>query len=69
MAIWVWTLQALSGQPELLGATVLACTFDLRHAFDPDHLAATDKVARKLMQEEKPQPWSASISRLVIRAS
>jgi high-affinity nickel-transport protein len=54
IAIWVWTLQALSGRPELLGTALLAYVFGLRHAFDPDHIAAIDNVVRKLMQERKP---------------
>jgi high-affinity nickel-transport protein len=52
--IWAWTLQALSGRPELLGTAVLAYIFGLRHAFDPDHIAAIDNVVRKLMQDRKP---------------
>ncbi len=54
VAIWVWTLQALSGRPELLGTALLAYIFGLRHAFDPDHIAAIDNVVRKLMQEQRP---------------
>lgn len=54
VAIWTWTLQALSGRPELLGTALLAYVFGLRHAFDPDHIAAIDNVVRKLMQEQKP---------------
>ncbi|MGH6704858.1 MAG: HoxN/HupN/NixA family nickel/cobalt transporter, partial [Bradyrhizobium sp.] len=37
---------------------VLAYTFGLRHAVDPDHIAAIDNVTRKLMQEGK-RPISA----------
>ncbi|MCP3392365.1 HoxN/HupN/NixA family nickel/cobalt transporter [Bradyrhizobium sp. CCGB12] len=54
VAIWIWTLQALGGRPELLGTALLAYVFGLRHAFDPDHIAAIDNVVRKLMQEQKP---------------
>ena len=54
IVIWAWTLQALSGRPELLGTAVLAYIFGLRHAFDPDHIAAIDNVVRKLMQDRKP---------------
>jgi high-affinity nickel-transport protein len=32
---------------------VLAYSFGLRHALDPDHIAAIDNVTRKLMQEGK----------------
>jgi high-affinity nickel-transport protein len=54
IAIWIWALEALSGRPELLGTALLAYVFGLRHAFDPDHIAAIDNVVRKLMQERKP---------------
>jgi nickel/cobalt transporter (NiCoT) family protein len=54
IAIWVWTLLALNGGPELLGTALLAYVFGLRHAFDPDHIAAIDNVVRKLMEEGKP---------------
>ncbi|WFU31714.1 HoxN/HupN/NixA family nickel/cobalt transporter [Bradyrhizobium brasilense] len=54
VAIWIWTLQALSDRPGLLGTALLAYVFGLRHAFDPDHIAAIDNVVRKLMQEQKP---------------
>ena len=37
----------------LLGTSVLAYTFGLRHAVDADHIAAIDNVTRKLMQENK----------------
>jgi high-affinity nickel-transport protein len=33
---------------------LLAYVFGLRHAFDPDHIAAIDNVVRKLMQDQKP---------------
>jgi high-affinity nickel-transport protein len=52
--IWIWALQALKGRPELLGTALLAYVFGLRHAFDPDHIAAIDNVVRKLMQDQKP---------------
>lgn len=54
IAIWVWTLLAFAGRPELLGTALLAYVFGLRHAFDPDHIAAIDNVVRKLMQEKRP---------------
>lgn len=54
IAIWVWTLQVFGGRPELLGTALLAYVFGLRHAFDPDHIAAIDNVVRKLMQDRKP---------------
>lgn len=47
---WVWALIAFRGNVVLLGAAILAYTFGLRHAFDPDHIAAIDTTTRKLMQ-------------------
>jgi high-affinity nickel-transport protein len=35
-----------------IGVGVLAYTFGLRHAFDPDHIAAIDNTTRKLMSDE-----------------
>lgn len=37
----------------LLGTALLAYTFGLRHAVDPDHICAIDNVTRKLMQDGK----------------
>jgi high-affinity nickel-transport protein len=34
-----------------IGVGVLAYTFGLRHAFDPDHIAAIDNTTRKLMSD------------------
>ena len=50
---WLWAFVQFSGQPILLGTASLAYTFGLRHAVDPDHIAAIDNVTRKLMQEGK----------------
>ncbi|MEJ0069400.1 MAG: HoxN/HupN/NixA family nickel/cobalt transporter [Pseudomonadota bacterium] len=50
---WIWALTAFNGRPVLLGTAVLAYSFGLRHALDPDHIAAIDNVTRKLMQEGK----------------
>jgi nickel/cobalt transporter (NiCoT) family protein len=50
---WLWALVAFRDQPLLLGTASLAYTFGLRHAVDPDHIAAIDNVTRKLMQEGK----------------
>jgi high-affinity nickel-transport protein len=50
---WLWAFVQFSGQPSLLGTASLAYTFGLRHAVDPDHIAAIDNVTRKLMQEGK----------------
>src|SRR6266851_6759023 len=39
--------------PALLGVSLLAYTFGLRHSVDADHISAIDNVTRKLMQEDK----------------
>jgi len=71
---WLWAFVQLGNQPVLLGTASLAYTFGLRHAVDPDHIAAIDNVTRKLMQEGK-QPISAGFffalghSTVVIAAS
>src|SRR5947208_4525594 len=39
--------------PALLGVSLLAYTFGLRHSVDADHISAIDNVTRKLMQENK----------------
>jgi high-affinity nickel-transport protein len=36
--------------PLLMGTSLLAYTFGLRHAVDADHIAAIDNITRKLMQ-------------------
>lgn len=51
IAIWTWAWGAFAIRPELFGTAVLAYVLGLRHAFDPDHIAAIDNVVRKLMQE------------------
>jgi len=50
---WLWAFMQFHDQPVLLGTASLAYTFGLRHAVDPDHIAAIDNVTRKLMQEGK----------------
>jgi high-affinity nickel-transport protein len=50
---WCWAFIAFRDYPVLLGTSLLAYTFGLRHAFDADHIAAIDNVTRKLMQENK----------------
>jgi nickel/cobalt transporter (NiCoT) family protein len=49
--IWLWALVVLDDRPLLLGTSLLAYTFGLRHAVDADHIAAIDNVTRKLMQQ------------------
>ena len=50
---WTWALICFHNQPVMLGTSLLAYTFGLRHAVDADHIAAIDNVTRKLMQEGK----------------
>ena len=50
---WIWALIAFREYPLLLGTSLLAYGFGIRHAIDADHIAAIDNVTRKLMQEGK----------------
>ena len=50
---WLWAVLAFRHFPLLLGTSLLAYSFGLRHAVDADHIAAIDNVTRKLMQEGK----------------
>lgn len=50
---WLWAFLAFHDHPVLLGTSLLAYGFGLRHAVDADHIAAIDNVTRKLMQENK----------------
>jgi high-affinity nickel-transport protein len=49
--VWGLTLLASLQFPMILGIAVIAYGFGLRHAVDPDHIAAIDNTTRKLMQE------------------
>lgn len=51
--VWVLALWIFRAHPLLLGTSLLAYSFGLRHAVDADHIAAIDNVTRKLMQEGK----------------
>ena len=51
LAAWGWALVAFRDHPVLLGTAFLAWVLGLRHAIDPDHIAAIDNVTRKLMQD------------------
>ena len=53
LGTWAWALAALHDKPVLLGTALLAYGFGLRHAVDPDHIAAIDNVTRTLMQSGK----------------
>jgi high-affinity nickel-transport protein len=50
---WALALLSFRDYPLLLGTSILAYSFGLRHAVDADHIAAIDNVTRKLMQENK----------------
>ncbi|MHC2518985.1 HoxN/HupN/NixA family nickel/cobalt transporter [Bradyrhizobium diazoefficiens] len=50
---WVLAFIQFSNRPALIGTAGLAYILGLRHAVDPDHVAAIDNVTRKLMQEGK----------------
>ncbi len=50
---WVWALVAFRHHPLLLGTSLLAYSFGLRHAVDADHIAAIDNVTRRLMADGK----------------
>lgn len=50
---WLWAFAAFHRYPFLMGTSLLAWSFGLRHAVDADHIAAIDNVTRKLMQEGK----------------
>jgi nickel/cobalt transporter (NiCoT) family protein len=50
---WAWAFVAFHHYPLLMGTSLLAYSFGLRHAVDADHIAAIDNVTRKLMQAGK----------------
>ena len=51
IALWVIAFVTFHHYPVLLGTSLLAYSFGLRHAVDADHIAAIDNVTRKLMQQ------------------
>ncbi len=53
VVVWGLVLFSSFAYPKLLGLGLLAYGFGLRHAVDPDHIAAIDNTTRKLMQEGK----------------
>ncbi|MGH2346254.1 MAG: HoxN/HupN/NixA family nickel/cobalt transporter [Chloroflexota bacterium] len=50
---WLLLFGEAQRYPTLLGLATIAYGFGLRHAVDPDHIAAIDNVTRKLMQDGK----------------
>lgn len=53
VAAWAWAFVAFHHYPLLMGTSLLAYSFGLRHAVDADHIAAIDNVTRKMMQAGK----------------
>ena len=53
VAVWIWAILQFHQQPLLLGTALIAYGFGLRHAVDPDHIAAIDNVTRKLVQDNQ----------------
>jgi high-affinity nickel-transport protein len=51
--VWLALLVEARRYPVLLGLATVAYGFGLRHAVDPDHIAAIDNTTRKLMQDGK----------------
>jgi len=51
VAIWAILLASSAKYAVLLGLAPIAFGFGLRHAVDPDHIAAIDNTTRKLMQD------------------
>lgn len=49
-AAWAWAYDLFCDNAALLSTAILAYVLGLRHAVDPDHIAAIDNVTRKLMQ-------------------
>ena len=47
---FLFLLMSLPQHPELVGMGILAYTLGLRHAFDPDHIAAIDNSVRRFVQ-------------------
>ena len=50
LLVWAGALMASARYPLFLGLAAVAYGFGLRHAVDPDHIAAIDNSTRKLMQ-------------------
>jgi high-affinity nickel-transport protein len=53
IAVWTTLLLSSARYGLLLGLAPIAYGFGLRHAVDPDHIAAIDNTTRKLMQDGK----------------
>jgi high-affinity nickel-transport protein len=55
IVVWAIAFRTFQGFPLLIGTSIIAYSFGLRHAVDADHIAAVDNVTRKLMQDGKRQ--------------
>jgi len=53
IAVWGALLVSSASYGKLLALAPIAYGFGLRHAVDPDHIAAIDNTTRKLMQDGK----------------
>ena len=53
LVAWAIALIVFGHNGALVGTALLAYSFGLRHAFDPDHISAVDNVTRKLMQDKQ----------------
>src|SRR5437588_9464053 len=53
LAVWAALILSSVRYGLLLGLAPVAYGFGLRHAVDPDHIAAIDNTTRKLMQDGK----------------
>lgn len=53
LAVWMLALVLFSASPALLGAASLAYLLGIRHAVDPDHIAAIDITTRKLINHDQ----------------
>ncbi len=51
--VWIFTFVSLQTYPILLGLVALSYGLGLRHAVDPDHIAAIDNTTRKLIHDGK----------------
>lgn len=53
LILWILAVFVMQDHPILISTAILAYMLGLRHAIDPDHLAAIDNVTRKLTNDGK----------------
>ncbi|HEY3674705.1 MAG TPA: HoxN/HupN/NixA family nickel/cobalt transporter [Candidatus Tumulicola sp.] len=51
LGVWACAFALFHRHPVMLGTSLLAYSFGLRHAVDADHISAIDNVTRKLVQD------------------